>query len=101
MLTTATSKLQAISYPEKHNSNATTQKQAISYSERHSLEDVWMLESVHELDLAQHLLAVLAMLVHLQHHHLPCAPVLNLPQNIIHTPALNVNATVCTTTLQA
>ncbi len=35
-------------------------------------------EAVHQLDLTQHGLAGLAVLVHLQHHHLTSGPVLHL-----------------------
>lgn len=35
-------------------------------------------ESVHELYLAQHLFARFAAFVHLEHHHLACAPMLHL-----------------------
>ena len=34
-------------------------------------EDVWMVELVHELHLLEHVGPVRAVLVHLEHHHLP------------------------------
>ena len=34
-------------------------------------EDVWVVELVHELHLLEHVGPVGAVLVHLQHHHLP------------------------------
>ena len=42
------------------------------------LENVWMREPVHELYLAQHGLAGLSALVHLQHQHLTSSLVLHL-----------------------
>ena len=34
-------------------------------------EDVWVIELVHELHLLEHVGPVRAVLVHLEHHHLP------------------------------
>ena len=44
----------------------------------HSPQDVGMTESIHELNLAEHLLASLSILVHFQHHHFARAFVVHL-----------------------
>lgn len=44
----------------------------------HSPQDVGMTESIHELNLAEHLLASLSILVHFKHHHFARAFVVHL-----------------------
>ena len=44
----------------------------------HSPQDVGMTESIHELNLAEHLLASLSILVHFKHHHFTRAFVVHL-----------------------
>ena len=56
-----------------------------------------MRQTVHELYLCQHLLAVLAVLVHLQHHHLTSSLVGDLKREGGETEQLSIlsNAPVC------
>ena len=44
-------------------------------------EDVWVVELVHELHLLEHVGPVRAVLVHLEHHHLPRRLVRHLKQS--------------------
>ena len=44
-------------------------------------EDVWVIELVHELHLLEHVGPVRAVLVHLEHHHLPRRLVGHLKQS--------------------
>ena len=56
----------------KHRGTSTCGNEIIVFSVAFNLpEDVWVVELVHELHLLEHVGPVRAVLVHLEHHHLP------------------------------
>ena len=54
-----------------------------------------MAEAVHELHLPQHVGLVTGLCVHLQSHHLPSDPVLNLRYTDTHTAKYNYYKQLC------
>ena len=66
----------------KHRGTSTCGNEIIACSKAFDLpEDVWVVELVHELHLLEHVGPVRAVLVHLEHHHLPRRLVRHLKQS--------------------